>query len=113
MPVALILLRKVRGHLCQCLVGSQSDADRHTHISLNLLVQVLTPLLQVQMIHTVKIDEALIDGISEIGRNLLGDKAYDTTCQFSIEFIVRGEHCNLCVGKLLSQLIVWCSSLNS
>ena len=40
MPVALIFLSKVRGHLCQCLIRSQTDADRHTNVLLNLLMQI-------------------------------------------------------------------------
>ena len=83
-PITLILLGKVRGHLCQRLIGSQTDADRHSHILFDFLVQVLTPLLQILMLHAVKIDEAFVNRIAEIGWHLLTDQAHNAASQFSI-----------------------------
>ena len=109
--IALVLLSEVRGHLCKCFVWGQTDTDRHPNVLLYLFMQILAPFLQVQMLHAIKVDEALVNGIAKICRNLFTDNAYYTTCQFSVQFIVGREHGNLLVRELLGQLEIW-SSLN-
>ena len=65
------------------------------------------------MLHAVKIDEALVYRIAEIGWYLLTDQAHDTASQFSIKFIVRGKHGNLMVRELLGQLEIRRSSFDT
>ena len=88
MAVALVFLGEMAGHLRKGLVGSQSDTDRHSHVSLDFLMQLLAPSFQVYLLHAVKIDEALVDAIAKVCRILLLDDFNHTTRQFSIQLIV-------------------------
>ena len=46
-------------------------------------------------LNAVKIHEALVNRVVEIGRCFLADDAHHSTCQFPIKFVVRREHGNL------------------
>src|SRR5574344_1854081 len=58
--VSRILLCKVACHLCKGLVWSQTDGDGDSDRFLDSVVKVLTPLFEVDVFHTIQIDEALI-----------------------------------------------------
>ena len=94
------------GHLGQCLVGGYADADRHAHPSFHLLVQVLSPCLERDMVHTFQIHEALVDAVSEIGGSLRPNNIDDTPCQFAVQFVVRRESGDAGMRKQLGQLEV-------
>ena len=87
--------------------------DWKSHLALHSLVQILAPRLQLIQLYTIEIHETLVYRVTEIGRRLLADDAHYTTSQFSIEFIVRGENCDLLPRKQLSQLKVWCALLDA
>ena len=76
-------------------------------------MQVLAPRLQSIQLYTIEIHEALVNRVAEIGWSLLADDAHHAARQFSIEFVVRGEHGNLLSRELLRQLKVWCTLLDS
>ena len=40
------------------------------------------------MVHALKIDEALVDAVSEICRYFLTDDVHDASCQLPVEFVV-------------------------
>ena len=65
------------------------------------------------MVNRRKIHEALVNRVAEIGWCLLTDDAHYTSCQFSIQFIVRGEYGNLLPRELLRQLKVWRTLLDA
>ena len=73
MAVALVFLGEMAGHLRKGLIRCQSDTDRHSHVSLDFLVQLFAPCFQVHMLHAIKIDKAFIDAVAEVGRCLLAD----------------------------------------
>jgi hypothetical protein len=108
-----IFLCQFRGYLGQCLVGSQSDADRQAHLALYPPMQVFAPRLQLIQLYTIEIHEALVNRIAEIGWRLLSDDAYYTASQFSVEFIVRGKDCDLLPREQLSQLKIWRTLLDA
>ena len=58
--ICSIFLRQFRGNLGQCLVGSQSDADWQSHLTLHSLVQILSPRLQLIQLYAVEIHETLV-----------------------------------------------------
>ena len=106
MTIANVTLGKMRSHLGQGLVGSKTNADRHAHALLDELVKVLTPLLEAHLFHIVEIDETFVYAIAEIGRRLITNDADHTTRQFSIKFIIAREDSYLLTRKLLGQLII-------
>ena len=73
MAVALVFLCEMAGHLRKGLIWSKTDADRHSYVSLDFLVQVFAPCFQIQMLHAIKIDKAFVDAVTEVGRCLLAD----------------------------------------
>jgi hypothetical protein len=89
------------------------DTDRHAHLTLYTLMQVLTPLLQLVKFDAVEVHEALINRIAEIGGCLFSDDAHYPTRQFPIEFIVRGKDSNLIVWELLFKLEIRRALLHS
>ena len=106
MLIGSIFLRQLRGNLGQCLVGSQTDADWQAYLALYTLMKVLAPCLQLIQLYAIEIHKAFINRVAEIGWCLLTDDAHYTSCQFSIQFIVRGEYGNLLPRELLRQLKV-------
>ena len=104
MMIAGILLGKVGGHLSQCLGGSKADADGHSDTAFDLQVHVLTPGLQVHVLHTLEVDEAFVNAVAEVGRHFLTNEAHYASSEFTIQFVVRREGCNLLIGILLQHL---------
>ena len=47
-------------------------------------MQILAPFLEIEMLHTIEIDKALVNGIAEVGRGFLADDANYPCSQFSI-----------------------------
>ena len=84
MLIHLVLLRQFRGCLGKCLRGSQSDADRHTYLTLYPLMQVLAPFLKMVKFYAVEIHKALVNAIAEVGGCLLAYDADHSACQLSI-----------------------------
>ena len=113
MTVALVFLGEVAGHLCKGLIRCQSDADRHSYVSFDFLMKFFAPCFQIQMLHAIKIDKALVDAVAEIGWSLLADDWNHTACQFAIQLIVWWEYDNLLIGKLLCQLEIRCSGFDA
>ena len=112
-PVVRVFLGQLRGNLGEGLVGCKADADRHPHPLPDLLMQVLAPSLQVNMLHAVEIDETLVDGIAEVGRRLFADDAYHPSCQVAIQLIVTAEYGYLLIAKLLCHLEIRCALLDA
>ena len=102
--IHLVLLRQLRGYLGEGLVGSQTDTDGHTHLTLYPFVEVLAPLLEVVKLYAVEVHETLIDGVSEVGGSLFADDTDHSSCQFTIEFVVRGKDRYLLIWEQLGQL---------
>ena len=67
-------------------------------------MKVLAPLLQINVLHTVEIDKALIDAITEVGGRLLTDDHHHTRGQVTIQLIVAAEDGYLLIGELLLHL---------
>lgn len=111
--VAWVFLCKVACHLRQRLVGSYAHAHRHSHPASDLSVQLLAPGLQVHSLQVLKIDEALVDGVAEVGRSLLLDDGDHAGRHLAIELIVGGEDRYLVLRKLLPELEKGCSRLHS
>ena len=109
MVIDLKLLRQFRCNLRQRLRGSQSDADRHSHLAFHPLMQPFAPLLQLVQFYAVQIHEALVNRVAEIRGSLLPDDAHHPTRQFAVQLVVRREHGNLIIWELLLQLKVWCA----
>ena len=73
MAVALVFLCEVTGHLRKGLVGSKTNADRHSYAFLYLLMKFFPLCFQIQMLHAIKIDKALVYAVTEVGRCLFAD----------------------------------------
>ena len=69
-------------------------------------MQILAPLLEINVLHTVEIDKALIDAVAEIGWGFLADDTHHPTCEFTIQLIVAAENGDFFVGVLLCYLII-------
>ena len=113
MPISIKLLGQPRCQFGQRLVGSQPDANGQSHLLFNPPVQMLAPLLKLILRNTVKINETLVNRITEKGGGLLTDNADYSSRQLAIEFIVRREHLYLLVWVLLSHLVVRNSLLDA
>ena len=111
--IAWVFLCKVACHLRQRLVGSYAHAHRHSHPASDLPVQLLAPGLQVHSLQVLEIDEALVDGVAEVGRSLLLDDGDHAGRHLAIELIVGGEDRYLVLRKLLLELEKGCSRLHS
>ena len=83
-PIRLEFLCQLRCNLCQCLVRREPNGNGHSHLFLDSLMQMLAPLLQVEVLHPVKIHKALVNGISEIARSLLADNAHNPCRQLTV-----------------------------
>ena len=113
MAIAFILLGEVTGHLCQCLSGSNTYADRHPDTLSDALVQMLAPCFQIHAVDALPIDKALVNAVPEISWSFLPDYFHYPACEFSVQLIVTGEHCYLLVRKLLGKLEVWSSGFDA
>lgn len=104
--IAYVTLGKVGSHLGQGLVGRKADTDGHAHAPPDTLVQVLSPFLDVHLLHVVEIDETFVDAVAKIGRCLLTNNADHTARQFAIKFVIAGKDSNLFLWEQLGQLII-------
>ena len=86
--VAWVFLGEVTCHLRQGLVWCQTYAHWHSNPTFYFLVQPFAPLRKVGLVHALKIDEALVDAVSEICRYFLTDDVHDASCQLPVEFVV-------------------------
>ena len=64
-------------------------------------MQVLAPLLQVYVLHAIKVHKALVDGITEVCRGFFPDNTNHTARKFAVKFIVRRKNGNLVIWELL------------
>jgi hypothetical protein len=76
-------------------------------------MQMLAPLLQVNMLHAVQIYKALIYGIAEIARRFLTDDVHHPRCHLAIKFIIAAEYGYLLIGELLDYLEIRCTFLDA
>ena len=74
-----------RGDLRQRLVWCEADAHGQAHGAPDALVQTLAPLLEIDALHAVEIDEALVDAVAEVGGRLLADDHHHARRQVAIK----------------------------
>ena len=102
--VHLELLRQFRGDLRQRLVRCKADAHGQSHGTPDAVVKMFAPLLEIDALHAVEIDEALVDAVAEVGGCLLADDHHNTRGQVTIQLIIAAEDGYLLIFKLLLHL---------
>ena len=111
--VHLELLRQFRGDLRQRLVRCEADAHGQPHGAPDALVQTLAPLLEIDALHAVEIDEALVDAVAEVGGRLLADDHHHARGQVAIQLVVAAEDGDILIFKLLLHLEIGCALLDT
>ena len=64
-------------------------------------MQVLAPLLQVYVLHAIKVHKALVDGIAEVCRGFFPNQTNHTASKFAVKLIVGRKNSNLVIWELL------------
>ena len=106
MAIYFELFREFGSDLGKGLIRGQSDADRHADGAPDAVVKVLAPRLEVDVLHAIEIDKALIDAVAEIGWGFLADDTHHPTREFPVQFIITTEYGDLFLRVLLGYLII-------
>ena len=110
--IAWIFLGEMGCHLGKSLGGGDSDTYRNANRPPHPVVQVTPPLLQLLSVYPLKNGKSLVNGIPETLRSHVTDDCHNTSGKLAIQFIVRREHLDMCIGEKLFELIVRRTSLH-
>ena len=102
--ITRIAFGKLACHLREGLRTGYADAHRHTQATENRLVEILTPRLEIHVLHAVKHTETLIDGVTMKLGAVSAHDVHQPSGHVRIELIIGRESIDLMAGKKLSQL---------
>ena len=104
MVIARIAFGKLAGHLRKRLGAGYADAHGHAQAVQDRLVEVLTPGLEIHVLHPIEHTEPLVDGVTVKLGAVGPDDVHQPAGHVRIKLIVGRKGEDLLTGKELRQL---------